>query len=322
MASSLEFVQYAADQMRDAGEITFKKMFGEYGVYCNGKVIAVICENQLFIKVTKAGKKLCPDFEEASPYTGAKPHLLVEDIDNRELLGKLASVTYDELPFPKPKTEKALKKVDFKKSDKALYQPGSKPVFVDVPEMTFLKVEGTGDPNTSDDYQKAVEALYSLSYTIKMSKKRNDCPPGFFDYVVPPLEGLWRIDDTGFDGKVITDKKGFHWISMIRQPDFVTEDVFEQAKKICGEKKPEVDLSKLRLIRFKEGLCAQVMHTGAYDNEPETVELLSRFVEKSGYTTDISDKRWHHEIYMSDPRKTSQEKMKTVIRHPVKKKAD
>lgn len=334
MASSLEFVQYAADQMRDAGEITYKKMFGEYGIYCNGKVIGVICENQLFVKVTEAGRRLCPDLDEAAPYTGARPHLLVEDVDDRELLGKLASATFDELPMPRPKTKKNGKKeeksssdavwegvkIDFKKRDKTLYQPTGKPVMIEVPEMTFLTVEGEGNPNTSADYQKAVEALYSLSYTIKMSKKRSDCPPGYFDYVVPPLEGLWMTNANGFDGKIITDKNQFRWISMIRQPDFVTEEVFEQAKRICGVKMPEVDLSKIRLIRYEEGLCAQVMHTGSFDDEPGTVELLNRFIEDNGYMTDITDKRWHHEIYMRDPRKTAAGKMKTVIRHPVKKR--
>lgn len=330
MASSMEFVQYAADQMRNAGEITYKKMFGEYGIYCDGKIIGLICDNQLFIKITEAGKKLCPDFEEEAPYEGSKPFLLVEDIDDRELLTELVVETFRELPMPAPKkkkTEKRAKqetvpgeKVDFKKRDKSLYQPGKKPSIVDVPEMTFFAVKGSGDPNTSEEYKEAVGALYALSYTIKMSKMGSQCPPGYFDYVVPPLEGLWLVDDQGFDGTNITDKSRFEWISMIRQPDFVTDEVFEEAKESCRRKKPEIDLSKVRLVKYTEGLCAQIMHIGPYDSEPETIERMECFTEENGYKTDISDKRPHHEIYLNDPRKTAPEKMKTVIRHPVRKR--
>ena len=358
MASSLEFVQYAAEQMRDAGEITYKKMFGEYGIYCDGKIVGLICDNQLFIKITESGRKLCPDYEEATPYEGSKPYLLVEDVDDREMLSKLTAETFRELPVPKPKTKKKkndmkqagrtmgkqeagqtekeidigteskgekagkrkMEKVDFKKIDKVLYQPGRKPVLVDVPEMVFLAVDGTGDPNTSADYKNAVGALYALSYTIKMSKMGNSCPPGYFDYVVPPLEGLWFTEEGGFDGKMITDKSKFCWTSLIRQPDFVTEEVLEWAKKVCLEKKPETDTSNVRLLRYKEGMCAQVMHIGPYDDEPETIEQLERFIEANGYETEINETRRHHEIYLGDPRKTAPDKLKTVLRHPVRKK--
>ena len=348
MASSLEFVRYAAEQMGAAGEITYKKMFGEYGIYCNGKIVGLICENQLFIKITEAGRRLCPDYEEVPPYQGSKPYLLVEDIDDRELLAELTAETFRELPVSKPgkkkgeksreKADKAsraeekqsaqkqekkgkadMEKVDFKKRDKALYQPGRNPEFADVPEMVFLAVDGKGDPNTSVDYKNAVGALYALSYTIKMSKKSDSCPPGYFDYVVPPLEGLWHTEEGGFDGKMITDKSKFCRTSRIRQPDFVTEEVLEWAKEVCLAKKPETDTSNVRLLRYKEGMCAQVMHIGPYDDEPETIEKLERFIEANGYETEINETRRHHEIYLGDPRKTAPDKLKTVLRHPVRK---
>ena len=212
-----------------------------------------------------------------------------------------------------------MEKVDFKKRDKALYQPGRNPEFADVPEMVFLAVDGKGDPNTSADYKNAVGALYALSYTIKMSKKSDSCPPGYFDYVVPPLEGLWHTEEGGFDGKMITDKSKFCWTSLIRQPDFVTEEVLEWAKEVCLAKKPETDTSNVRLLRYKEGMCAQVMHIGPYDDEPETIEKLERFIEANGYETEINETRRHHEIYLGDPRKTAPDTLKTVLRHPVRK---
>lgn len=208
-------------------------------------------------------------------------------------------------------------KFDFKKEYKHLYLPKTRPMIIDVPAMNFIMVDGKGDPNTSEAYQNAMEVLYGLSYSIKMSKKSGTQPAGYFDYVVPPLEGLWWVDDKAFDGIHITDKDKFCWTSMIRQPDFVTQEVFENAKATLFKKKPDLDLSTTRLETFTERKCAQVMHIGTYDSEPETILKLQQFIVESGYKTDISQMRKHHEIYLSDPRKTAPEKLKTVIRHPI-----
>lgn len=206
---------------------------------------------------------------------------------------------------------------DFKKEYKDLYLPNTKPAIIEVPEMLFIMVDGQGDPNTSEDYRSAVEVLYGLSYSIKMSKKSGTQPEGYFDYVVPPLEGLWSLADENYTGGVIEDKNQFIWTSMIRQPDFVTPEVFEAAKMALAKKKPDLDTSIARLEKFTEGLCAQVMHIGPFDDEPATILQLSQFVKESGYREDMSGNRRHHEIYISDPRKTEPEKLKTVIRHPI-----
>jgi hypothetical protein len=205
---------------------------------------------------------------------------------------------------------------DFKKEYKNLYAPKTAPTIVDVPEMTFIMIDGEGDPNISIAYQSAVEILYGLSYAIKMSKKSDKQPEGYFDFVVPPLEGLWQGE--------VNDKSGFIWTSMIRQPDFVTERVFEQAKETLAKKKPQLDLSLARLERFAEGLCGQVMHLGTYDDEPATIAALDKFIADSGHRLDFSKQRRHHEIYLADPRKTGTgpsgalEKLKTVLRHPIR----
>lgn len=209
-------------------------------------------------------------------------------------------------------------KLDYKKEYKDLYQPKTKPSVIDVPEMTFIAVKGKGNPNTSAEYKEALEILYGLSYAIKMSKMSGTQPEGYFEYVVPPLEGLWYVDDDTFDGLNITDKDKFCWISMIRQPEFVTEQVFETAKAAMKKKKPVVDTSKAELVKIKEGLCVQIMHKGSYDDEPESIKKLKEFAAENGYTEDFSENRYHHEIYLSDPRKCDPEKLKTVIRHPVK----
>jgi len=180
-------------------------------------------------------------------------------------------------------------------------------------------VDGRSNPNTSQAYKNALEILYGLSYSIKMSKMSGAQPQGYFDYVVPPLEGLWWGCEGYFDGLNIVDKDLLRWTSMIRQPDFVILEVFETAKLVLSKKKPELDLSLARLESFSEGLCAQIMHTGSYDNEPATIEILERFIKDSGHSNDISVDRKHHEIYLSDPRKTTPEKLKTVIRHPIVK---
>ena len=206
---------------------------------------------------------------------------------------------------------------DYKKAEKGLYQPKTTPSIIDVPEMTFIAVDGTGNPNTSAEYKAALEALYGLSYSIKMSKMSGEQPKGYFEYVVPPLEGLWWSPGGGMVDYI--NKDSFCWISMIRQPEFVTLEVFESAKTALAKKKPEVDTSKARLIKITEGLCVQVMHIGSYDDEPATIAAMERYAEEQGYAIDINDARRHHEIYLNDPRKVAAEKLKTVIRHPIKK---
>jgi len=211
-------------------------------------------------------------------------------------------------------------KLDYKKTYKELYQPKTKPSIIEVPEMIFIAIDGEGNPNSCPEYKAAIEVLYGLSYAIKMSKMNGTQPAGYFEYVVPPLEGLWQVDGVDFDGMNVTDKDKFKWISMIRQPEFVTEEVFEQAKLVLKKKKPALDLSKARLMKMTEGLCVQIMHKGSYDDEPASIEQMKRFLDENGYIEDFSEGRFHHEIYLSDPRKCSSDKLKTVIRHPIKKK--
>lgn len=210
-----------------------------------------------------------------------------------------------------------MEKFDFKKEYKDLYMPKTEPSIVTVPEMKFIAVRGKGDPNTSAEYKQAMEILYGLSFTIKMSKMNGSQPDGYFEYVVPPLEGFWSVNDGIFDGLNITDKSKFNWISVIRQPDFVTESVFEQAR-AEAEKKKKTDMSKAEFITVSEGLCVQSMHIGSYDSEPSTILKMREYAEKNGYSEDLSDTRLHHEIYLSDPRRCAPERLKTVIRHPIK----
>lgn len=210
-------------------------------------------------------------------------------------------------------------KLDYKKEYKDLYQPKTKPSVIDVPEMIFIAVDGEGDPNTCGEYKTALEILYGLSFAIKMSKMNGTQPEGYFEYVVPPLEGLWYADGVNFNGLNVTDKSKFKWVSMIRQPEFVTDEVFVAAKTSLQKKKPDLDLSKARLMKFKEDLCVQIMHKGAYDDEPSSIRLMQQFAEENGYAEDFSENRLHHEIYLSDPRRCAPEKLKTVIRHPIRK---
>lgn len=211
-----------------------------------------------------------------------------------------------------------MEKLDYKKNFKELYQPSAKPALIDVPEMIFFAVEGAGDPNKCREYKEALEILYGLSFTVKMSKMNNTQPEGYFEYVVPPLEGLWYQENT--NGIDYSRKDDFHWISMIRQPEFVTGEVFETAKAVLSKKKPSLDISKARLMRYTEGLCVQLMHTGPYDDEPASIAKLERFANENGYVEDFETVRFHHEIYLSDPRKCAPERLRTVIRHPVIKK--
>ena len=205
---------------------------------------------------------------------------------------------------------------DFKKEYKEFYLPGNTPSIVTVPPMNFAAVRGKGDPNLEDgEYKKAIGLLYGIAFTVKMSKMGDHRMEGYFDYVVPPLEGLWWQEGTA--GIDVQHKEQFHWISMIRLPDFVTEAEFRWAVQEAGRKKKE-DFTKAEFFRYDEGLCVQCMHLGPYDDEPATVKSMHRLMEEQGYILDISEKRLHHEIYLSDARRTATEKLRTVIRHPVK----
>lgn len=210
---------------------------------------------------------------------------------------------------------------DYKKEYKALYLPKEMPSIVEVPSMQYAAVRGHGDPNEPEgEYGRAVAVLYGISYTIKMSYKGSRKVDGFFEYVVPPLEGFWWMDG-GAPGVDYRNKSGFNWISIIRVPEFVTEEVFAWAKEEAQRKK-RIDTSLAELITVSEGLCVQCLHIGSYNEEPATVAKMDHYRMEQGYENDISDRRRHHEIYLSDPRKVSPERMKTVIRHPVRPKID
>ena len=207
---------------------------------------------------------------------------------------------------------------DFKKEYKEFYMPKSKPGIVTVPSMNYIAVRGSGNPNQEDgEYKQAIGLLYGIAFTIKMSKKGDHEIDGYFDYVVPPLEGFWWQD--GVEGVDYAHKENFHWISVIRIPDFVSEYDFRWAVDEAAKKKKQ-DFSKGEFLTVEEGVCVQCMHIGPYDDEPATVEIMHNYIEKQGYVLDISDKRLHHEIYLSDARKVAPEKLKTVIRHPIKVK--
>ena len=207
---------------------------------------------------------------------------------------------------------------DFKKEYKEYYMPARKPGIVEIPPMNYIAVRGCGDPNAEDGaYKQSIELLYGIAYTIKMSRKTDHKIEGFFDYVVPPLEGLWWQEGMN-DSIDYNDKSSMHFISMIRLPDFVRKEDFDWAVKEATKKKKK-DFSKVEFFTYDEGLCVQVMHVGSYDDEPATIQLMNEFVTQNGYTADINDVRLHHEIYLSDPRKCAADKLKTVIRHPVRK---
>ena len=208
---------------------------------------------------------------------------------------------------------------DFKKEYKEFYMPKQVPAIVTVPPMNYIAVRGKGNPNDeTGEYKEAVGLLYAVAYTLKMSAKSGYEMKGFFDYVVPPLEGLWwqRNSEEKID---YSRKDDFNWVSMIRLPDFVSPDDVEWAKQTASEKKG-LDCSKVEFMSLDEGLCVQIMHVGSYDSEPETVKLMDDYLEAEGYEKDINDVRRHHEIYLSDPRKADPSKMKTVIRHPIRKR--
>lgn len=213
--------------------------------------------------------------------------------------------------------------LDYKKKYKDLYLPKAIPVIIDVPQMTFIMADGRGNPNEEGgEFAQAAELLYGLSYVIKMSSKSGKAPAGHFDYVVPPLEGLWESEDGRPTGTI--DRDRLVWTAMIRQPEFVLEEVFNWAKAELKKKKPHIDTSPARLQVFTEGLCVQMMHLGPYDTEILTVQAIDDYARSKGYVSAMNavlPERIvlrHHEIYLSDPRKTDPDKMKTVVRHPIK----
>lgn len=224
---------------------------------------------------------------------------------------------------------------DFKKEYKEFYTPKKKPEIVNIPKANYIAVRGKGNPNEEGGaYQQAVGVLYAVAYTLKMSYKTNYKIEGFFEYVVPPLEGFWwqgeqhpvdavvRTERSGrrenVEGVDYSNKDTFNWISVIRLPDFVTKADFDWAVETASKKK-KMDCSSAEFFTVEEGLCVQIMHIGPFDDEPATVAVMDAYLAENGYENDLSDRRLHHEIYMSDVRKTAPEKWKTVIRHPIKK---
>lgn len=203
---------------------------------------------------------------------------------------------------------------DYKKEYKEFYMPKSRPEIVAVPKANYIAVRGKGDPNEPGGaYQQAIGILYAVAYTLKMSHKTDHRIEGFFEYVVPPLEGFWQQRGGN------TDKSAFSWLSVIRLPDFVTRADFEWAVKTASEKK-KTDCTTAEFLTIDEGLCVQIMHHGSYDSEPESIAQMDAYLARHGYENDLDGGRLHHEIYLSDPRKAAPEKLKTVIRHPIRKK--
>ena len=206
---------------------------------------------------------------------------------------------------------------DFKKEYREFYQPKNRPEIVTVPRANYIAVRGQGDPNEEGGaYQQAIGVLYAVAYTLKMSDKTDYRIEGFYDYVVPPLEGFWRQE--GAEGIDYGNKAAFRWISVIRLPDFVTEKDFAWAVETAAKKK-KLDCSAAEFLTVDEGLCVQILHEGPFDAEPATVALMDAYIREKGYGNDLSEARQHHEIYLSDARKVAPEKWRTVIRHPIRK---
>ncbi len=206
---------------------------------------------------------------------------------------------------------------DYKKEYKEFYMPPKKPGIITIPSMNYVAVRGCGDPNEEvGEYKQAIELLYAIAYTIKMSYKGNHKMAGYFSYVVPPLEGLWW--QNGVVGIDYSHKENFQWIAMIRLPEFVTKEEFDWAIEEAVKKK-KLDFSKVEFFTYDEGMCVQCMHMGSYDDEPATIEKMEIFAKEQGYESDMDRGRFHHEIYLSDPRRCVPEKLKTVIRHPIRK---
>lgn len=206
---------------------------------------------------------------------------------------------------------------DFKKEYRVFYLPKGEPEILSIPEANYIAIRGQGDPNEEGGaYKQAIGVLYAIAYTLKMSYKTDHVIPGFYEYVVPPLEGFWwqeNANDIDF-----TQKQKFHWISMIRLPDFITREDFIWAAQVAEQKK-KINCSQVEFLTVNEGLCVQCMHIGSYDEEPVTIARMDAFLAENGYANDITDSRLHHEIYLSDARKVPPERRKTVIRHPIKK---
>ena len=206
---------------------------------------------------------------------------------------------------------------DYKKEYKEFYMPANKPSIIIVPKTNYIAVRGKGNPNDENgEYKNSIGLLYAIAFTIKMSYKGSHKIDGYFEYVVPPLEGFWWQE--GSDTIDYANKNGFNFISLIRLPDFVTEADFDWAVQEATKKK-KADFSKVEFLTYDEGVCVQCMHVGSYDDEPKTVALMHEYMAANGYVLDISESRYHHEIYLSDPRKCAGEKLKTVVRHPIKK---
>lgn len=207
---------------------------------------------------------------------------------------------------------------DYKKEYKEFYMPKNTPNIVEIPKMNYLAVRGKGNPNDKNgDYQKSLSLLYTIAFTIKMSYKGEHKIDGYFEYVVPPLEGFWWQD--GISGIDYAHKENYQWISIIRLPDFVKKEDFDWAIEEATKKKKQ-DFSKVEFLTYDEGTCVQCMHLGSYDDEQSTVNLMDEYIKENNYELDITDSRYHHEIYLSDPRRCKIDKLKTVIRHPIKKK--
>ncbi len=205
---------------------------------------------------------------------------------------------------------------DFKKEYKEFYMSKRVPEIITVPKANYIAVRGIGDPNQEGGaYQSAVSILYAVAYTLKMSYKTDYRIEGFFEYVVPPLEGFWWQE--GVDGIDYGDKSTFHWISVIRLPEFVTKKDFDWAVEEAARKK-KLDCSLAEFLTIEEGLCVQIMHIGPFDHEPSTVALMDQYIAENGYANDMNENRLHHEIYLSDARKVAPEKWKTIIRHPIR----
>ncbi len=209
---------------------------------------------------------------------------------------------------------------DFKKEYKEWYQPKNKPAIIEVPKVNYIAVRGTGNPNEEDGaYQKAISILYAVAYMLKMSYKTDYKIEGFYEYVVPPLEGFWWQENV--EGCDYKSKDTFNWISVLRLPEFIQEEDFKWAVERVKEKK-KLDCSGAEFYTVEEGLCVQIMHNGPFDDEPISIEKMNKYLEENGYENDISNERLHHEIYLSDARKVTPDKWKTVIRHPIKKRRE
>jgi hypothetical protein len=207
---------------------------------------------------------------------------------------------------------------DYKKEYKELYIPKNIPSIIEVPKMNYIAVRGKGNPNDENgEYKDSIRLLYGITFTIKMSYKGTHKIDGYYEYVVPPLEGFWWQD--GIKGMDYNRKDELNFISIIRIPDFVTKDDFDWALEEASKKKKQ-DFSKVEFLTYEEGLCVQCMHLGSYDDEPATVAIMHKYARENGYEINITDRRFHHEIYIGDPRRSEASKLKTVIRHPIKKK--